>query len=163
MLRPIFIDAGLITKDDDPNRLLFFTKLESVLQLIQHPKYKKTFGLNEIVKKSQQYLMCAFTATEDLLSINLDSFELNESLLSQTSTTSTLIPRVFKSICFTIDLKCITSNLTSFLKSTVFASNDPLVEDQSKLDEITEILINRFLSLEVYTYLYNKVVAYIIN
>lgn len=47
VLRPMFVATGLISTKDHPNRLLFFTKLQSILLLIQHPK----FGINERIKR----------------------------------------------------------------------------------------------------------------
>lgn len=65
MLRPMFVAAGLLSEKDPPNRLLFFTKLQSILQLIQHPK----FQINKKIKKSTQYLMCGIIQAEDSLKL----------------------------------------------------------------------------------------------
>lgn len=147
LLRPIFIATKLISRSDHPNRLLFFTKLDSILQLMQHPKYLKQFRMHEPVRKSQQYLMCSLSMQEEKLVINLDSFELKDSILSSRSTNSTLIPRIFKSTCFTLDFGIIRSRIDTLLKSKVF-DNDPL-QVGGNLNEITEVLLNRFLNIEV--------------
>jgi hypothetical protein len=147
MLRPLFIATKLMSKRDHPNRLFFFTKVDTILQLIQHPNYIKKLGIHETVRKSQQYLMCGLSLAEERLTINLDSFELKDSLLAARSTTSTLIPRIFKSACFTIDFKVVRCKIDALLRAKVF-DDDPLKE-AGNLHEITEALISRFLNVEV--------------
>lgn len=52
-LRPIFVQAGLISKSDDPNRLIFYNELEALLHHIQDPTYQKDYYQLKLQKDTQ--------------------------------------------------------------------------------------------------------------
>ncbi|KAG2198443.1 hypothetical protein INT47_009020 [Mucor saturninus] len=134
MLRPMFITSGLISETDHPNRLLFFTKLQSILQLIQHPK----FQISNRIKKSTQYLMCGIVQAEDSLRLNLDAFEFKDSV-ADSSTHSTLDSRVSKSEILIIDNEQVTRNLNVLLEGKGF-----LVDEAAVLQETIQLLLRHF-------------------
>lgn len=137
LLRPIFIATGLISETDHVNRLLFFTKLESVIQLIQHPK----FGIAEKIKISTQYIMCSAAQTEDDSIIKIDSFEFEHCSVG-ISSTSTLIPRLSKSVTVKVDFEQIKSGIKGLIRKTG-------VPEDILSDESIESVIQHFLSWEV--------------
>lgn len=134
MLRPMFIASGLISETDHPNRLLFFTKLQSILQLIQHPK----FQINNRIKKSTQYLMCGIVQAEDNLKLNFDAFEFKDSV-ANSSTVSTLGSRVSKSEILIIDHGQVRRNLEIFLAAKGFSADKADV-----LQETIQFLLRHF-------------------
>lgn len=143
ILRPMFVATGLLSEKDHPNRLLFFTKLESILQLIQHPK----FGINERIKKSTQYLMCGLVQAEDSLSLNLDAFEFKDCMVN-TITKFTFSSRVSKSKLVVIDYKEIRGNMeTLLIKKGFIAVNS--INEKDALQETTAFLLHQFLIREV--------------
>lgn len=137
IIRPIFIAAGLISRTDHPNRLLLFTKLESVIQLIQHPK----FGVAEKIKVSTQYIMCSVSQIEDAYIVKFDAFEFEHCGVGLSST-STLVPRVSKSVALKIDFKKVKTSLKKFIRG-IGIPQDNISEDG------IESIIRRFLSMEV--------------
>lgn len=56
LIRPLFVNAGLIQEDDSPDRLIFFTKLQSIFQFLQEDKYDR--GALK-VKHGDQYVICS--------------------------------------------------------------------------------------------------------
>ncbi|KAG2237884.1 hypothetical protein INT48_002188 [Thamnidium elegans] len=137
IIRPIFIAAGLISNTDHPNRLLLFTKLESVIQLIQHPK----FGVTEKIKVSTQYIMCSAVQLEDSSIIKFDAFEFEHCGIGLSSS-STLVPRVSKSVTLKIDFKKVKTSLKKLIQEIG-------IPQENISDEGIESVIKRFLSMEV--------------
>lgn len=139
MLRPIFIKSGLISKKDHPNRLLFITKLESILQLIRHPR----FGIHDRIEKSRQYLICSFVQAEEYLSINMDAFELKDSLVNA-SIKFTLSSRVSKSEFMILDYKDLRKNIKILLFNKGFYSTDS-IENTELSQIVVDHLLNQYL------------------
>lgn len=75
LIRPLFIKAGLIQKDDNHDRLLFFSKLESNF------RYIKSLDDCEL-KIGNKYLMYGLNRIGDNLIIALDYFTLHYPLVT---------------------------------------------------------------------------------
>ncbi|KAG2195027.1 hypothetical protein INT47_005627 [Mucor saturninus] len=55
LIRPLFIEAGLIHGNDGQGRLIFFTKLDPIFQYLQGDVYR---GINMNLKHGDRYIMC---------------------------------------------------------------------------------------------------------
>lgn len=139
ILRPIFVATGLISEKDHPNRLLFFTKLESILQLIQHPR----FGIHNRIEKSTQYLMCGLVQAEGTLLLNLCAFELKDCMVN-TYTRFSLSSRVSKSEVVLIDFKEIQRTMETLLIKKGFCVSDK-TNKHEVLQVTADFLLNQFL------------------
>lgn len=91
LIRPLFIKAGLIHKDDNPNRLKFFTKLESNFQWMHD---KTDININP----GNQYVICSLDLTA--FSVSLDLVAAQYPPL--TAIDSTCVPQLLKESHFEI-------------------------------------------------------------
>lgn len=110
LLRPMFIRADLIKKDDEKNRLVFFTKNESIFSYIQSPKCIEN---NPIYKKSinvgKKYVTYGINFTCSTISVSLDVF--SAQYPPEASIDTYYIPKPIKSECFEISLDSILKNI----------------------------------------------------
>ncbi|KAI7890892.1 uncharacterized protein EV154DRAFT_234807 [Mucor mucedo] len=94
LIRPLFVEVGLITNTDHPDKVLFFTQLQSDFRYLQsldnydrRNNDKKTANEKKIDKEAtishkinkkiisrKKYHVCSLTFTENRLSVNIDLF-----------------------------------------------------------------------------------------
>ncbi|KAI7893201.1 uncharacterized protein EV154DRAFT_160811 [Mucor mucedo] len=96
VLRPIFTQAKLISKQDHENKLLFFTQLESVFQLIQSKEYRKKHSTIEKFKQGSQHIICRISIGQDTLSATVDVTQAEYSTVEIAD--ATLVPRLLHSV-----------------------------------------------------------------
>lgn len=99
LIRPLFIQAGFINIHDQPNRLVFFNRLDSTFRLIQSKD--KSFKRVKF-QNGRQHLMCTLDfgaktyITLDLFTARYPSF---------TAIENNYIPQILKSVSFMIPFK----------------------------------------------------------
>ncbi|KAI7888042.1 uncharacterized protein EV154DRAFT_324162 [Mucor mucedo] len=135
LIRPLFISAGLISKYNHPDRLLFFTQLESLFRCIQSDD--RYFYKNIEVEYGRQYAMCSLNFAEGEIFVNLDLS--SAQYPSLTSIDSKYVPQSLKSASFKfpfelkekqtrikaiVEKKCDTLSLTNVHKLTDILTNE---------------------------------------
>ncbi|KAI9259795.1 hypothetical protein EDC94DRAFT_153832 [Helicostylum pulchrum] len=114
ILRPMFIQSGLITSEDHQDRLLFFTDIESICYNLQ-----KSSTTRNPFKRGQNSVFCRFSChneNEILIKLNLIQTTNNLSNFSG----SMLFPRVMNSDSLSISADYIKASLKSLLTEKLF-------------------------------------------
>lgn len=129
LLRPIFIQARLITNDDhNMDRLQFFTRLETALEYMRQPE-PITIQKSKELEKDRPYLMLDFFKS----SCSFTIFETKyPSTMADIITTKVIHSEDFSDMIDAYDAK---KNVESFVK-------DMILDDDSDLDDnvLLEIL-----------------------
>lgn len=114
IIRPMFIQSGLITSEDHQDRLLFFTDLESICYNLQKsPTTRNSF------KRGQNSVFCRFSCPkENEISIELNLIQTTNNLFSFSD--SMFFPKVMNSNSLSISADYIKSSLKSFLTEKLF-------------------------------------------
>lgn len=121
LIRPLFIESGLIAKHDTPSRLLFFSQLESDFRYIQSLDQDKCLKMNSTIKNGQQYIMCELKLTQNELLVNVDLFSAHYPPIT-TSTDNSFKVKLLESTSFAIALDLeIKQNIEKRLKKHRFA------------------------------------------
>ncbi|KAI9364785.1 hypothetical protein BD770DRAFT_153605 [Pilaira anomala] len=132
--RPIFVQSGLISKDDHKDRLLFLSDLEAIFY---HFQRNDSFIKKEFFKRWQRSLMCRISATQyNNLSMKLDLIETQYSSFDIAN--SMFYPRVVYSTSFSVTSKDIKNNLKTFIEAKVDFHDVDI--DQNK---ILQIMVNK--------------------
>jgi hypothetical protein len=158
---PIFVETNLISGEDPDCRLLFFSKLESIMQYIQSPRNTGVYGIDEKLKHGNYYLMCDINWISNLqILVNMNAFEsvqyiqlledrnsndtAKDEVLSNASSNSGLTPRMLASNSIIIDLTPVRDDLELSLKRRNFNNLD-----ESLLDEMLQELITLYVDRKV--------------
>lgn len=118
-IRPIFIESDLITVEDHPDRLLFYTDLESVYYNLQKdPVTGNTF------KNGQKLVFCRFSAAgkKEIL-VKLDLIQSEKNNIFDFSD-SMLFPKVVNSVSLPFSEKSIKEPLKELIKRKLFPPDD---------------------------------------
>jgi hypothetical protein len=101
LIRPLFVQAGLITKNDHHNRLLFVTRLESIVRYLQPQNFgKEKIRIDMTIGHEKEYIMYELACTNKQLSVNLNLFSTHYP--STKTIDNNFIPRVLNSAHFTV-------------------------------------------------------------
>ncbi|GAA5809196.1 hypothetical protein MFLAVUS_002601 [Mucor flavus] len=145
-IRPIFIESDLITVKDHPDRLLFYTDLESVYYNLQKdPVTGNTF------KNGQKLVFCRFSAAEkNEILVKLDLIQSEKNNIFDFSN-SMLFPKVLNSVSLPFSEKIIKGPLKEFIKRKLFPP-DAVNQEKSSLKrrlnhkfqnyEIVDVIVN---------------------
>lgn len=122
VIRPMFIQSGLITNEDHQDRLLFFTDLESICYNLQKsPTTRNSF------ERGQNSVFCRFSCPkENEISIELNLIQTTNNLFNFSG--SMFFPKVMNSNSLSISAECIKSSLKSFLTEKLF----PIRQDTNR-------------------------------
>lgn len=129
LLRPIFIQANLISQQDHNNKLLFFTQLESIFQLIQSKEYKKKHGNNESFHQGEQYIICRLAIGQETLSATVDLLRAEYSSIDIVD--ATLVPNLIQSTDISMNNDDVKNDIKRVLKSKIFPDTDCAKEDNA--------------------------------
>lgn len=142
LLRPIFIQSGLIKEDDGSDRLLFTTDVEAFFY------YTQTLDsdASKLLKKHEYGIMSIISAAgEDNEVANAEAtiefilFQAHNGVSGISD--PMLFPRVVSSVILPISVDSIKKDIRFFLKSNLFPNNDTSIDDQNKvIDNITEYI-----------------------
>lgn len=93
LIRPLFIQAGLINNNDHRDRLLFFTELQSIFRFFQD---------DSDVEQGQLYILCTLDYNEEVC-VNMELISAQYPPLKATE--KNYVPQLLKSVQFTIPFK----------------------------------------------------------
>lgn len=104
LLRPLFINSKLISKNDDQSRLLFFTTLESVFPYLQASGYYEKYKIfKDVILNGQHFIMYSFNiSNREKMSVKIDLFSSHYPFIK--SINKYYVPNLLNSICFDIAL-----------------------------------------------------------
>ncbi|KAI7866798.1 uncharacterized protein EV154DRAFT_532463 [Mucor mucedo] len=102
LLRPLYIRAGLIQKQDHPDRLLFSSQLDLDFCYLQYLDYVPSARMNTKIRNGRHYILYAFNFSNTHLSITLDLF--SAQYPPGLTTKGKYVPRVLNSVYFTVPL-----------------------------------------------------------
>lgn len=112
-IRPLFVEAGIIHKDDGKDRLIFFTELEATFRSMQEENY----GMTSLeMKLGDQFVLCTVDLREKGFKVNLELVSVQYPSL--TATNSSYVPQLLKAVQFMIPFSSekFRSSLMSCLK-----------------------------------------------
>lgn len=142
VLRPIFIQAKLISKQDHEDRILFFTQLESIFQLIQSKEYKKKPSTIQKFKQGGQHIICKTSIGHETLSATVDIIQAEYSRLDMTD--ATLVPRLLYSTNISMCNYDTKNAMKDYLKHIISPDND-----NPKLDKVLGMMARNALDYGV--------------
>lgn len=166
IIRPIFVEANLISKADGPGRLLFVSKLDCTLPFLT--PYDNTFvyggekynrkgpDLSGAFKKGFYYLFCEtnMKRDEDVLSIKCDAFEIVKPYYSNYSPGFDLAPIFLRSKIFKIDLnEEIKAEFYKYLVRKEFDSKYQITQDKAIMSKLLDITLDYFAAQNRVNYL----------
>ncbi|KAI9338317.1 hypothetical protein BD770DRAFT_400719 [Pilaira anomala] len=140
LLRPIFIQAGLISETDHNDRLLFLSDTESIFYGAQTKKNRSSTGIGPgYFKTGNLYTLCKIEYLEDKTkaSIKFDLIEAHPSLFDIPE--ELLCPRILHSSACIMTEKSIRSSLHTFLEFKLFPSDT----QESSLIHLAEYIYDR--------------------
>ncbi|KAG2236272.1 hypothetical protein INT48_008632 [Thamnidium elegans] len=128
MIRSIFIQSNLISKDDNNDRLLFFTDLESIFygfDELNHQGYSFKRGQNTILSQLSLFENSTVSVKLDLLSTMNTRFDFDD---------SKLFPKVVRSMSLVFTFEDIKDSIKSFFESKLFPGG--MNADQDRVMEM---------------------------
>jgi hypothetical protein len=102
LIRPLFIQAGLISKYEHQDRLLIFTQLESSFRYIQSVEDNEYSKMNTKIGNGRQYIMYVLKLIDSNVIITLDFFSAHYPPI--TTVDDNFVTKALKSIYFTVPL-----------------------------------------------------------
>lgn len=142
LIRPIFIEANILSEKDHKGRLLFFTPLETNFRYIQSKNDYENERMNGKIKNGQQYIMYGLSFADDTLTVNLDLFSAHYP--SVKSINNSFVANSLKSSFFNVSLNTkIPNGLEGCLEKRGFDLKEP------KTRKILNILIKQYKKQEV--------------
>lgn len=138
LIRSIFIQAKLIEEDDHINRLLFFTKPETIFKLFQHPQYIPELGLHQGIEKHQQYMLCRLKLKGQELSVTLDLVHFDNPFKLPVIDNS-LIFNLLKSVSFRVSLD---NDISNSIRTCLAARG--LINESVHFEELQSNLVGLF-------------------
>ncbi|KAI8068756.1 hypothetical protein BDF21DRAFT_425466 [Thamnidium elegans] len=128
MIRSIFIQSNLISKDDNNDRLLFFTDIESIFygfDELNHQGYSFKRGQNTILSQLSLFENSTVSVKLDLLSTMNTRFDFDD---------SKLFPKVVRSMSLVFTFEDIKDSIKSFFESKLFPGG--MNADQDRVMEM---------------------------
>ncbi|GAA5812783.1 hypothetical protein MFLAVUS_006241 [Mucor flavus] len=158
IIRPIFVQSGLISNEDHQDRLLFFSDIEFICYGLKDEN-DQTYSF----KRGQNTILCRLTSDEGKIVVKFDLIQTSNTLFNVPN--ATLFPKVMKSSSVLINIDDIEGRIKDFLRTNLFpmATDDHAVRKSLKFkfvpvnqDQIIEDLIKvinnwRFGSLVIIT------------
>lgn len=148
LLRPIFIQSGVISENDHKNRLLFFSDIESTFYRMQDEYSDPKIPFSENFKVGDHKIICRVNSLKnDTISIHLDLVEVQYPLLNITYETLRY-PRILLSSSAFITTNDIIKNLETCLKTELFPG-DTNVYQHNQVMKIVEYIYTNIDSIMV--------------
>ncbi|GAA5812679.1 hypothetical protein MFLAVUS_006136 [Mucor flavus] len=125
MIRSVFIQSNLISKEDHNDRLLFFTDIESIFygfNEINHQGYSFKRGQNTILSRLSLFENSAVSVDLDLISTMNTRFNFDD---------SKLFPKVVRSMSLVFTFEGIKDGIKSFFETKLFP--DGMTADQDRV------------------------------
>lgn len=131
ILRPLFINSGMITEKDHIDRILFLTDLEAVFYHLQNQDYAHTNSGSQVFRKGEESILCRVASSKNIASIEFDLIAPQYSLLDVSD--AILFPRVLRSKKISLSIDHFKKKVREFIKKK-------LIEECK--DEILERIVN---------------------
>ncbi|GAA5812910.1 hypothetical protein MFLAVUS_006371 [Mucor flavus] len=127
IIRPIFVQSGLISNEDHQDRLLFFSDIESVCYGLQYDAFENCF-----LKKGQNTILCRLSPDKGKIVIKFDLIQTTNTLFNVSN--AKLFPKVMKSSLVSVTADDIESCKKDFLRTNLFpmAADDGGVRKSQK-------------------------------
>lgn len=144
LIRPFFVQIGLINENDDKGRISFFTSLESIFYYIQDSYYKENRKQHKLLINGKEYIMYGLDLSNNYeLSVDLDLFSAQYPPTTA-SNDKYFIPKLLNSIHFTIPLlKETERGIKICMESRGFDIRS------TRIKQIISVLLKEFFSLQV--------------
>ncbi|GAA5800176.1 hypothetical protein HPULCUR_005601 [Helicostylum pulchrum] len=119
IIRPIFVQSGLISNEDHQDRLLFFSDIESIF-------YRYSF------ERGDNTILCRITPEDGKVDIKFDLIQTFSTLYNFPN--AKLFPKVMKSSSVSVTTDDIEDRIADFLRTNLFyvATDDDRVRNPSK-------------------------------
>lgn len=102
MLRPLFIQAGLLKTNDHHDRLLFFSQLEGDFRHLQSLDHTGSSRINTRIANGRQYIMYKLRLVDKKLIVTMDFFSAHYPPV--TAVDESYVPKALQSLYFTVSL-----------------------------------------------------------
>ncbi|GAA5815466.1 hypothetical protein MFLAVUS_008978 [Mucor flavus] len=120
IIRPIFVQSGLISNEDHKDRLLFFSDIESLCYGLK-AKNGQTYSF----ERGQNTILCRLSPDEKKVVVKFDLIQTTSALFNFPN--SKLFPKIMKSSSVSVTKGEIKGPIKEFLRTTLF----PVVIDDS--------------------------------
>lgn len=142
MIRPIFIQSGLLLKDDHPDRLLFLSDLESIFYYTQNTTFSIKSGPTESFMRRQNILMVRLTPVyNNVVSVAFDLIEAQHSLFDVSE--SVFFPRVMQSDGLLVKIGDLITRLKEYLVKNLFPQENDDANEHNIIDIVSNYIYNR--------------------
>lgn len=136
VLRPIFIESGLVSKEDNNDRVLFYTDLECIFYYIQQELLSAGEMITEAFRKQRRSVMCRIASLHcNTLSVQFDLIETQPSLYDFAD--PMLFPKTVRSSNFSVTTEDIKRDINLYLKENMFSLGTDAAQEQ-KVERLTE-------------------------
>ncbi|KAI7896274.1 uncharacterized protein EV154DRAFT_492895 [Mucor mucedo] len=153
IIRPLFVQAGLINESDDYSRLLFFTVLESNFRYLQNEYIVDGNRTIQQFKYGREYILCAPKFIKGKCIVTLDLISVQYPLLGSGLDSNTA--KSLKSICFSVPVE------EKLKNSILLCLKDKGIKVRSIKDGLLERLIYRHISCQPFFYGNQKTMPFI--
>lgn len=152
VLRPIFIESGLVSKEDNNDRVLFYTDLECIFYYIQQELLSAGEMITEAFRKQRYSVMCRIVPLHcNTLSVQFDLIETQPSLYDFAD--PMLFPKTVRSSNFSVTTEDIKRDINLYLKENMFSSGTNAAQEQ-KVERLTEHVYFSIVRQMVNAYIY---------
>ncbi|MBM6386421.1 MAG: hypothetical protein JSY10_20910 [Paenibacillus sp.] len=141
ILRPLFINSGIITKADHKDRILFLTDLEAVFYHLQSQKYAEMNNSSQVFRKGQESVLCRVASNKNTASIEFDLISPQYPRLDVSKVI--FFPRVLKSEKASLSLDHFKKKVGEFIKEK-FIKGETEECEKEILDRIVDSVLNYF-------------------
>lgn len=138
ILRPLFINSGMITEKDHTDRILFLTDLEAVFYHLQNQNYAQINNGSQVFKKGEESILCRVASSKNIASIEFDLIAPQYSQLDVSD--AILFPRVLRSEKVSLSLDHFKKKVREFVKNKMIEEEC----DDKILERIVNFVINYF-------------------
>ncbi|GAA5812689.1 hypothetical protein MFLAVUS_006146 [Mucor flavus] len=127
IIRPIFVQSGLISNEDHQDRLLFFSDIESICYGLKD-KNGQTYSF----KRGQNTILCRLSPDEEKTVVKFDLIETTNTLFNFPN--ANFFPKVMKSSSVSVTADDVEGRIKEFLRTNLFpmATDDGAVRKSLK-------------------------------
>ncbi|MBM6386420.1 MAG: hypothetical protein JSY10_20905 [Paenibacillus sp.] len=138
IIRPLFIQAGIISKDDHEDRLLFYTDLEATFYYLQRRSINMdAYSRTKLYEEGKENILCRISSDKKgTLSLNLDVISPKKSTLNVQEVF--LEPISIRSSFVSSSLLGFKENIRNFIESAISTKSNDI------LDLIIDHVLNYF-------------------
>ncbi|KAI7881208.1 uncharacterized protein EV154DRAFT_523540 [Mucor mucedo] len=163
MLRPLFIQAGLVSADDHHDRLLFFSQLDGDFRHLQSLDHNGSSRINTRLANGRQYVMYKLKLVDRKLIVTMDLFSAHYPAV--TAIDDKYVSKALHSVYFTVSLDPMSANnfnsgiivpINVFFDNTLASTKEIFIREMNKVSTgsdgrlVTAIIITPELRMGIY-------------